>query len=283
MKKTLVFLFLLSSFSCFTQITGNWQGLLIKNGETVDQAQIIYFEFKSDGKFVAKTRQEIINKEGYSIKSLTGEIAGNKATLQQTQSVEKKDITGNRWCNLDFKLEYTDSTGYLTGTFISTECRGNIGKIICYRSASPIENGATKTAYQAWSKFFKDDVNHNRKAPEIRALERKNFIFQAIYFDFDKTEIKPEYFPYLNRLVHVVDGHSDLRIKVIGNTDSDGSNMYNIDLSERRAKALIDYFVAAGLAPDRVVIDFKGETNPKGDNSTSVGRQENRRVDFTFI
>jgi outer membrane protein OmpA-like peptidoglycan-associated protein len=283
MKHTFIVLFLLTSFSGFTQITGNWQGFLMKNGETVDQAHIIYFEFKSDGKFVAKTREEIINKEGYSIKSLTGEITGNKATLKQTQSVEKKDISGNRWCNLDFTLEYTDSTGYLTGTFISTECRGNIGKIICYRSASPIENGATKTAYQAWSKFFKDDVKHNRKAPEIRALERKNFVFQAIYFDFDKTEIKPEYFDYLNRLVHVVDGHSDLRIKVIGNTDSDGSNIYNIDLSERRAKALIDYFVAAGLAPDRIVIDFKGETNPKGDNSTSAGRQENRRVDFTFI
>ncbi len=266
-----------------SQVSGNWQGLAMKTGESIDQARIIYIDFAADGNFIAKTREEIIGKEGYSIKKCSGEIKGNKVTLKQAQSAEKKDISGFRWCNLEFNLEYIDSTGYLIGTFSSSECRGNIGKIICYRSTSKIESGAVKLAYQSWTKFFKDDVKQNRKAPEIRALERKNFVFQAIFFDFDQTEIKPEYTDFLNRLVHVVDGHSDLRIKVIGNTDSDGSDIYNIDLSQRRAQALIDYFVKAGLAKDRIVIDFKGESNPKGDNSTSVGRQENRRVDFAFI
>lgn len=281
----LIFLLVFSVFtSClYSQVSGNWQGFIMKTGESIDKARIVYLDFASDGKFIAKTREEIIGQEGYSIKKCSGEINGNKVTLKQVQSVEKKDISGFRWCNLDFTLEYIDSTGYLTGTFTSSECRGNIGKIICYRTTSKIETGATKSAYQAWSKFFKDDLAHNRKAPEIRALERKNFVFEAIYFDFDKTEIKPEYNAYLNRLVHVVDGHSDLRIKVIGNTDSDGSDIYNIDLSQRRAQALIDYFMKAGLSKDRIVIDFKGESNPKGDNSTVEGRQENRRVDFAFI
>lgn len=280
---------LLTSFFClpillsFGQISGAWQGLLMKDGESIDQAKIIYLEFGTDGNFVAKSREELITKEAYSVKKLTGEVKGNTAKLKQSQSMEKKDASGNRWCNLEFTLEYVDSTGYLTGSFISMECRGTVGKVLCYRSDQKVETGATKPAYQAWTVFFKDDVKNHRKSPEVRARERKDFVFQPIYFDFDGTTIKPEYFNFLNGLVRVVDGHSDLRIKVTGYTDSDGSEPYNIDLSQRRAQALIDYFVSKGLARDRILIDFKGESNPKGDNGTSAGRQENRRVDFQFI
>jgi len=283
MKYALLVSFFFISLSSFGQLKGTWQGLLIKKGESYDKASIIYFEFAENGKVKGRTREEVPGKEGYAIRKLEGEISGAKAQLKQTQIESRKDISGVRWCALEFTVEYIDSTGYLTGTFMSNECRGNMGKIICYRRSEGLPKDATSKELQSWRPILAEDLKHNRKAPEVRELERKNFVFKPIYFDFDKTEIKPEYVPFLNNLVRVVNGHSDLRIKVTGYTDSRGSDIYNVDLSERRAKAIIDFFVNAGVARDRIQIDFKGETSPIGDNTTDEGRQLNRRVDFAFI
>ncbi len=278
-----IFIFFASAALCNAQISGTWQGLMIKEGESIDKAKIIYFDFTKEETFIGKSREEVIAKEAYALRKLTGTIEGNNVSCKQGQIAEKKDISGNRWCSVEFKMSYIDSSGYLTGTYKSMECKGNSGKIICYRSTEKLQTGATKLAYQAWTVFYKDDLKNNRKAPEIRLKDRKNFAFQPIFFDFDQTEIKPEYFNFLNSMVKVIDGHSDLRIKVIGYTDSKGSDIYNVDLSERRAKAIIDYFVKQGLSKDRIQIDFRGEADPKGDNKTSEGRQQNRRVDFQFI
>lgn len=276
-------LFLCSNTICFGQISGTWQGLMMKEGESIEKAKIIYFDFTANGEFIGRSREELITKDGYAVRKLSGTITGNSLSCKQGIISEKKEISGNRWCAVEFNLNYADSTGYLTGTFKSKECKGNSGKIVCYRSTEKFIEGPTKLAYQAWTVFFKDDLKNNRKAPEIRAKDRRNFVFQPIFFDFDETIIKPEYYSYLNNMVQIVDGHSDLRIKVIGYTDSKGSDIYNIDLSERRAKAIIEYFTSKGLARDRIQIDFKGEKDPKGDNTTEEGRQQNRRVDFQFI
>jgi outer membrane protein OmpA-like peptidoglycan-associated protein len=84
-------------------------------------------------------------------------------------------------------------------------------------------------------------------------------------------------------MIKVVKGHSDLRVKVTGHTDSDGSDQYNDTLSYNRAQAITNYFVKRGLSPDRLVIEFKGEHSPIDTNKNPEGKQRNRRVDFEFI
>ena len=117
----------------------------------------------------------------------------------------------------------------------------------------------------------------------IRKIERDNFVFEPIYFDFDKFEIREEHHEFLNAMIKIVKGHSDLRVKVTGHTDSDGSHMYNDTLSMNRAKSIIKFFTDRGLDADRIEIDFKGEMDPVSTNDTSQGKQLNRRVDFEFI
>ncbi len=267
----------------WSQVDGKWQGLLIKSGETPDKGQIIYLEINTKNELIARTREEIVGKEAYAVKKCKGSYQKGTLNLKQTVVEKKKDASGVRWCNLDFELAYIDSTGYLTGTFKSTDCRGMQGKIICFASTIDFTTDPTIKEIQSWRPIFVDDLKHNRKAPIIRNEERKNFHFQPIYFDYDKTEIKPEFDAFLQAMIKVVLGHTDLRIKVTGHTDADGSDSYNIDLSQRRAQALIDYFVKNGIAKDRIVIDFKGEKEPVGDNHTELGKQLNRRVDFSFI
>jgi outer membrane protein OmpA-like peptidoglycan-associated protein len=108
-------------------------------------------------------------------------------------------------------------------------------------------------------------------------------VFEPIYFDYDKDSLKVEYQAYLKEMVRVVLDHTDLRIKITGHTDADGSNVYNKDLSARRAKSIQDFFMKCGLPNHKVVTDFKGEEEPVDNNKTDNGKQRNRRVDFTFI
>lgn len=272
-----------SVVSASAQLIGNWQGLLIQDGQSYDKATIIYLEITGSGDFVARSREEIPGKDGFVVKKLKGKVDKGHAEFKQFVVEKKKDIAGIRWCNMDLKVDYVDTTGYLQGTFVSVECKGSKGRIICYRTKEKLTTEATVKELQSWRPILVEDLKKGRKSLELRDMERKNFQFRPIYFDYDKTDIKEEFKPFLNAMVKVVNGHSDLRIKVVGHTDADGSDGYNIDLSQRRAQAIIDYFVAQGLMRDRIQIEFKGEKEPVGDNTTEDGKQLNRRVDFSFI
>jgi len=264
-------------------IGGVWQGLLIKDGQSIDQAAIIYFEFSDNGEYIGRSREEAVGKDAYAVRKLKGTKTAAGVEFKQLSIEKKKDASGVKWCAIDAKLTFVDSTGYLEGKFTSSECRGNSGRIVCYPSKLAFAGEATVKELQSWRPIFADDLKKGRKAPAIREMERKNFRFEPIFFDYDKAEIKPEYAAFLSSMVKIVTSHTDLRIKVTGHTDADGSDGYNIDLSKRRAEAIIAYFVSLGLARDRIQIEFKGESDPIGDNSTSEGKQLNRRVDFAFI
>lgn len=275
-------LFIFSIFISFiidAQVTGVWKGVLIRDGQKPDQASIIYFDFGKE----PVTREELPGKDGYVVRVLKTDVKNGLIKAKQSTVVKKKDIYGNRWCALDFEMSYVDSTGYLQGKFFSMECKGVSGKLVCFKVSETVSKEKTVIELQSWRPIFIDDIKNGRKSREIRDLERKNFHFEPIYFDYDKADIRPEYEPFLKRIVYVINSHSDLRVRVTGNTDADGSDEYNVGLSERRAQAIIDFFVKAGLKRDRIVIDFKGEKNPVSDNKSAEGKQLNRRVDFEFI
>lgn len=276
--------FLFFSQAILSQTAGNWKGLLYFDGQKIGAANLIYLEIPSGINVISgKTREELAGKDAFVVKKTSCTTKNNTIIISQQTVEKKKDAPGNRWCNAVFTLTYNDSSGYLTGTFISSECNGKKGSVICVRSTEIFDKSPTNLANQLWRTYLLDDIQNNRKAPEIRAKERANFVFQPIFFDVDQAEIKNEFKPFLDKMGAVVLGHSDLRIMVIGHTDADGSASYNIALSERRAVAIIDYFVSKGLSRDRIKIQFKGETEPIGDNKTADGKQLNRRVDFLFI
>lgn len=279
MKYQLAIFSLFVTFFLSAQIEGVWKGLLIKDGQKPDQASIIYFDFGKE----AITREEMTAKEGYVVRQLKVESKGNAIKAKQSTILKKKDVYGNRWCMLDFELAFVDSTGYLQGKFYSLECKGISGKVVCFKVNETVSREKTILELQSWRPIFAEDLKNGRKSKEVRDAERKNFHFEPIYFDYDKAEIRPEYSSFLNRIVYVINSHSDLRVRVTGHTDADGSDQYNDGLSERRAQAIIDFFVKAGLKRDRIVIDFKGEKVPVGDNHSPAGKQLNRRVDFEFI
>ena len=279
MKYQLFIFSIFVSFAINAQLTGVWKGVLIRDGQKLEQASIIYFDFGKE----PITREEITGKAGFVVRTLKTEFKNGQIKAKQSTVIRKKDLYGNRWCTLDFEMAYVDSTGYLQGKFFSLECKGVSGKVVCFKVSETVAREQTSVELQSWRPIFIDDIKNGRKSREVRDSERRNFQFEPIYFDYDKAEIRPEYDAFLKRIVYVVNSHSDLRVRVTGNTDADGSDAYNDGLSERRAQAIIDFFVKAGLRRDRIVIDFKGEKNPVSDNKSAEGKQLNRRVDFEFI
>lgn len=286
MKNLILIILIHFSVNLNSQVNlkGNWQGVLLKDGQKSSESEIFYLSIEMDGYSInGKSREEFYKSTNYIIQKTKGSVYRNEIKITQF-IVEKKKISSKiSVCSLDLDLHYIDSTGYLEGTYLSNSCRGNTGKIILYRSTVTFSDADPVLIDHSWRDRFLLDLSKGRKAPEIQELERKNFQFQPIYFDHDKAEIKPEFYNYLAKMARVVNGHSDLRIKIIGHTDADGSDIYNIDLSARRAKAIHEYFLKCGLESFKLVIDFKGEKMPIDNNQTNEGKQHNRRVDFQFI
>ena len=101
-----------------------------------------------------------------------------------------------------------------------------------------------------------------------------------IHFDFDKAEIKKDYLPYLNVIIHHLKENKNLKVKIIGFTDNVGSKEYNNKLAYKRAKAIELYLVKNGISKDRIEILGKGKANYLFDNKNELNRFTNRRVEF---
>jgi outer membrane protein OmpA-like peptidoglycan-associated protein len=114
------------------------------------------------------------------------------------------------------------------------------------------------------------------EAGEIVALRN-------IFFDFDKSNLKDDSSPELNRVVKFLQETPNIVIEIGGHTDSRGSDTYNMRLSENRAKAVHDYLVRNGISDNRVSYKAFGKTKPIATNDTDEGRQENRRVEFLVV
>ena len=108
-------------------------------------------------------------------------------------------------------------------------------------------------------------------------------VLNNIFFDFDKAELKTASYPELNRLLKYLNDGDIKKIEISGHTDSVGEDDYNKGLSERRAKAVFNFFRENGIAKDRLVSVGYGETKPKVANDTKENRAKNRRVEFKVV
>ena len=106
---------------------------------------------------------------------------------------------------------------------------------------------------------------------------------RSLNFDFDKSNVKPEYYDLLNNIKEFVE-QNNYEITIVGHTDSVGSNAYNFKLSRRRAESVKAKLLEFGLSEDRIVgIEAMGEEQPIATNATKEGRAQNRRVEFKLV
>ena len=101
-----------------------------------------------------------------------------------------------------------------------------------------------------------------------------------ISFDTGRYDIKPGLHPILDRFATSLNQNPASTVRIIGHTDSTGSDAVNTPLSVNRAAATRDYLVSRGVASSRISIDGRGSHEPIADNATAAGRSMNRRVEI---
>jgi outer membrane protein OmpA-like peptidoglycan-associated protein len=102
-------------------------------------------------------------------------------------------------------------------------------------------------------------------------------------FEFDKADLKPDNRELLSRIAGVLLASHGYRIQVYGHTDDVGDDQYNQRLSERRAQAVRDYLVKAGVPEEIIESKGFGKASPRVEAKTNAARQKNRRVEIGVV
>jgi outer membrane protein OmpA-like peptidoglycan-associated protein/tetratricopeptide (TPR) repeat protein len=105
-------------------------------------------------------------------------------------------------------------------------------------------------------------------------------VLNNIFFDFNKSTLRPDSYPELERLLKLLNDLPTLKIEISGHTDNIGTAVYNKKLSEARAKSVVDYLIGKGIKSDRLTFVGYGFDKPIATNDTEEGRQMNRRTEF---
>jgi outer membrane protein OmpA-like peptidoglycan-associated protein/tetratricopeptide (TPR) repeat protein len=116
----------------------------------------------------------------------------------------------------------------------------------------------------------------------------KTLVLENIHYDFDKANIRPDAAKILDELVRTMRDNPTLKIELASHTDSRGVDIYNLDLSQRRAQSAVNYLVSRGIARDRMVAKGYGETRllnrcGNGVKCSATEHQANRRTEFTIL
>jgi flagellar motor protein MotB len=134
--------------------------------------------------------------------------------------------------------------------------------------------------------FFIGNIRLAVGAPDTRnkILTQNKWVTHGILFDVNSDKIKPESYGTLKEMANVLKDFPDLKVKIVGHTDADGSDVANLDLSKRRA-ASVKVMLAKefGIDESRMETDGKGESEPIDKNDNPAGKANNRRVEFIKI
>ena len=150
----------------------------------------------------------------------------------------------------------------------------------------------TETSLPTSLQLFSDTLHAvvSTKTDSIRHTTQTTITFNNILFDFDKSIIKKEFKPDLNKVVDYLKVTSPTdKIEVAGHTDSKGPDAYNLALSKRRANVVAVYFVVNGVEKKRMKVVGYGESMPVAPNENpdgsdnKEGRRKNRRTEIKIL
>jgi outer membrane protein OmpA-like peptidoglycan-associated protein len=120
-------------------------------------------------------------------------------------------------------------------------------------------------------------------APDMRnkLMTEGKLVSYGIYFDVNKDVVKPESYGTLKEIAAILNEVPDVKVKIVGHTDADGSDALNLDLSKRRAASVKAVLAKSfGVNADRLVTDGMGESQPVAPNDNPSNKALNRRVEF---
>jgi outer membrane protein OmpA-like peptidoglycan-associated protein len=119
--------------------------------------------------------------------------------------------------------------------------------------------------------------------PDVYPEHEMFLLFDPVYFDLNKTNLKLESINNLNKKVDVLKKYPEIKLIIFGNTCDIGNDSYNFKLGYKRAEAARDYLVSKGISTERLQISTQAQFDPELPNINEVNRTHNRRDDFKPI
>jgi peptidoglycan-associated lipoprotein len=173
----------------------------------------------------------------------------------------------------------------LAASFAAAACRG----------APPppppepaVDTAAERRAREEAEARRRAEEEARRRAEEERRRREERervlaIIAERVHFDFDKSNIRPDQEPVLQRKIEVLRQYPGIKLQIEGHCDERGSNEYNLALGQRRAESVKRYLTSYGLSPDRFTTISYGEERPLDPGHNEAAWAKNRRTEFVVI
>lgn len=139
---------------------------------------------------------------------------------------------------------------------------------------------------RATDRYYLGNLKLAVGAPDTRnkLITEGKFVTRGILFDVNSDKLRSESYGALKDIANVLTENADVKVKIIGHTDSDGDDKSNLELSKRRAEAVKNFLIKEfNVNQSRIETDGKGESQPVDKNLTPEGKANNRRVEFIKV
>ena len=179
--------------------------------------------------------------------------------------------------DLDSKLVVSEVEADEQGNYLSVLPLGKNYAFNVSKKGYLFYSGRFEMKEDAGQTQFKNDI-------PLQPLQKgTSMVLRNIQFETGKYDLLASSFIEIDKIVGVLSDNPQLRVRIIGHTDSIGKEKENLSLSYQRAKVVVAYLVSKGIQADRLNAEGLGDKHPIGNNSTEQGRALNRRTELVII
>jgi outer membrane protein OmpA-like peptidoglycan-associated protein/Tol biopolymer transport system component len=188
---------------------------------------------------------------------------------------------------LEAHLELIDlSNGKTVVRAYSDESNGRF--LLCIPSGKDYALNVSKDGYLFHSENFSLKNYFSEKPYELDVRLQKLkagalIVLENVFFETNSYALKPESRVELDKLVSLLAANPQRKVEIGGHTDNVGSDESNLQLSDNRAKSVVEYLISKGIDASRLTYKGYGESQPIADNESEEGRAKNRRTEFRVI
>lgn len=175
---------------------------------------------------------------------------------------------------------------------IIIQSQANVGSgefIVCLPTNREYALNVSHDGYLFYSENFNLDGIHSNTEPFLmdiplnRIKAGESVVMKNVFFEHDKYLLLDGSKVELGKLISFLNHNPDVKIEIGGHTDNVGDVAYNLELSQKRAKAVNDYLVEQGMDQVRLLYKGYGESQPVDTNDTEEGRANNRRTEVRIL
>ncbi len=209
--------------------------------------------------------------------------------IQPEQVLYFKGKVTDKLTGIPIKASYELSDLTFRNKVIAADTDNSGEFFVCLPRGSSYGLNVTANGYLFFSENFDFVGGYTSAEPYTRTIalnrvrEGEFMRMYNIFYDFDSWELLEASMPELELLLEFLTINHTVVIEIGGHTDSDGSDEYNLRLSERRANSVKEFLIKRGISAERIFSHGYGESEPIADNVTEAGKRLNRRTEITIL